>query len=276
MVSCAACFIGDFAMHPLVNTAVRAAHKAGDYIARNVDRVDTLKISQKAANDFVTNVDQQAEKIIIDTIRDLQPTHSFLCEESGYDGDSDFQWIIDPIDGTTNFIHGNPQFAISIALKIRDELEVGVIYDPLRQELFTAKRGEGAQLNDRRIRISQQRELPSALIGTGIPFKADAPLDDYFAMLKAVTKQQTNIRRAGSAALDLAWVAAGRLDGFWELGLQPWDIAAGILLIHEAGGRVSDMHGRDPLKTGNVVAGNPKIHNALLRTVSPYMPRATK
>jgi len=260
-------------MHPLVNTAIRAAHKAGDYIARNVDRVDTRKISRKGTNDFVTNIDQQAEQLIIETIRDLQPEHSFWGEEGGKVGESDFQWIIDPLDGTTNFIHGNPQFAVSIALQIRGELEVGVIYDPLRQELFTAKRGEGAHLNDRRLRVSQRHELAGSVIGTGIPFKDLEPLDDYLAMLKAVIKQQTEIRRAGSAALDLAWLAAGRLDGFWELGLQPWDIAAGLLIVKEAGGMSSDLHGGDMLKTGNVVAGNPKIHPALLRTVSPYLPR---
>lgn len=259
-------------MHPMLNIAVRAARSAGDIISRSVERLDTLTIEVKAQNDFVSEVDHRAEQEIINVIKKSYPDHSFMAEESGESGDSEYQWIIDPLDGTTNFLHGFPQFAVSIALKHKGKLEHGVIYDPMRQELFTASRGGGAQLDGRRLRVSQQRNLDGALLGTGFPFKQQQHLDAYLNTFKALFPMTAGIRRPGSAALDLAYVAAGRLDGFWEIGLSPWDMAAGVLLIREAGGLVSDFGGGDDyLQTGNVVAGGPKVFKAILQTIQPHL-----
>ncbi|HFE32469.1 MAG TPA: inositol-1-monophosphatase [Gammaproteobacteria bacterium] len=260
-------------MHPMLNIAVRAARRAGNHIARASDDIDRLDIVTKAPNDFVSQVDQQAEQIIIEILRDAYPDHSILAEESGEQGnDPEYQWIIDPLDGTTNFLHGFPQFAVSIALKVRGRLEQAVVYDPMRQELFTASRGAGAQLNDRRIRVSKHRGLDGALLGTGFPFKQQHHLDAYLATFRALFPMTAGIRRPGSAALDLAYVAAGRLDGFWEIGLSPWDSAAGALLIQEAGGLVSDFGGGNAyLDSGNVVAGNPKVFKAILQAIRPHL-----
>lgn len=255
-------------MHPLLNVAVQAARKAGNVIARAVDRVDTLTVSSKGRNDFVSEIDHLAEAEIIKTIHRAYPAHGFLAEESGSQGSEEFVWIIDPLDGTTNFLHGFPQFAVSIALQVKGRLEQAVIYDPMRQELFTATRGSGAQLNDRRIRVGKLASLDTALLGTGFPFRKMDHLDDYLAIFRALLPATAGVRRAGSAALDLAYVAAGRLDGFWEYGLQPWDMAAGALLIQEAGGIVADFSG-DPdfMATGNLVGGNAKIVKALLQVI---------
>lgn len=263
-------------MQPLLNIGVRAARRAGDIIVRNINRLDSIKISSKGRNDFVSEVDRQAEADIIATIRRSYPDHAFLAEESGEQGQSDFVWIIDPLDGTTNFLHGFPVFAVSLALARRGTIEHGVIYDPMRQELFTASRGEGALLDGRRIRVSGQRSLDSALIGTGFPFRGkEAWLDAYMPMLQAVIKATAGVRRPGAASLDLAYVAAGRLDGFWELGLKPWDMAAGSLLIQEAGGLVTDLSGgADFLERGDVLAGNNRIHQALAQLVGPLLPEA--
>jgi len=259
-------------MQPMLNIAVRAARNAGNIIARSVDRLDQLTVTVKAENDFVSEIDRQAEQEIIYTIRKAYPNHSILAEESGSDGDNDFVWIIDPLDGTTNFLHGFPQFAVSIGLKHKGRLEQAVVYDPLRQELFTASRGCGAHLNDRRIRVSKHKELEGALLGTGFPFKQQQHLDAYLNTFKALFPMTAGIRRAGSAALDLAYVAAGRLDGFWEIGLNPWDMAAGVLLIQEAGGLVSDFSGgNDFLTTGNIVTANPKVFKAMLQKIRPHL-----
>jgi len=256
----------------MLNIAVRAARNAGNIIARSVDRLDQLTVTVKAENDFVSEIDRQAEQEIIYTIRKAYPNHSILAEESGSDGDNDFVWIIDPLDGTTNFLHGFPQFAVSIGLKHKGRLEQAVVYDPLRQELFTASRGCGAHLNDRRIRVSKHKELEGALLGTGFPFKQQQHLDAYLNTFKALFPMTAGIRRAGSAALDLAYVAAGRLDGFWEIGLNPWDMAAGVLLIQEAGGLVSDFSGgNDFLTTGNIVTANPKVFKAMLQKIRPHL-----
>jgi len=240
--------------------------------------MSSIQVDAKAHNELVTEVDRAAENEIIETIRKSYPDHSFLGEETGSHGHSDFQWIIDPLDGTTNFVHGYPQFAVSIALRQRGRLEHGVIYDPMRQELFTASRGTGAQLDGRRIRVSARRDLTGALIGTGFPYRANAVwMDEYLQMMKAVTESVAGIRRPGAAALDLAYVAAGRFDGFWELGLAEWDLAAGVLLVREAGGLVSDLRGgEDYLKTGNIVAGSPKVFAALVRTLAPHVPAALR
>jgi len=262
-------------MQPLLNIAVRAARRAGDLIVRNLDRSRELEVSVKQRNEFVTEVDRQAEQEIIGLVRSFHPDHAFLGEESGATGSSDFVWVIDPLDGTTNFLHGFPQFAVSLALRFRGRLELGVVYDPLRQELYTALRGSGAQLDGRRLRVSDRRDLEESLIGTGFPYRENARLETYLDMFRAVTRRTRGIRRPGAAALDLAYVAAGRLDGFWEMGLKEWDLAAGCLLIAEAGGMVTDLRGGGRhLETGDVVAGNPRVHAALLRELAPFVPAA--
>jgi myo-inositol-1(or 4)-monophosphatase len=260
-------------MHPMLNIAVRAARTAGDLIVRHLDRVDQLTVTSKHRNDFVTEVDRQAEQAIIRVLRKAYPDHGILAEESGTQTGDEYCWIIDPLDGTTNFLHGFPQFAVSIALRNQGRIEQGVVYDPLRQELFTATRGSGAQLNNRRIRVSRLTGLEGALLGTGFPFKMQEYLDAYLAMFRSLFTDTAGIRRAGAAALDLAYVAAGRLDGFWEIGLKPWDMAAGALLIQEAGGIVGDFAGGHTfLDNGNVAAGNPKVFAAIIRAIRPHLP----
>lgn len=263
-------------MHPMLNIAVRAARSAGNVITRYLGRLDTLSITSKQRNDFVSEVDQLAEQEIIAVLRKAYPGHGILAEESGRQGGNDeYQWIIDPLDGTTNFLHGFPQFAVSIALKHRGRLDQGVIYDPVRQELFTASKGAGAQLNNKRIRVTGRKGLDGALLGTGFPFRQQQHLDAYLNMFRAVFADTAGIRRAGSAALDLAYVAAGRLDGFWEIGLSEWDMAAGVLMIREAGGLVTDFDGgEDYLETGNVVAATPKLHHILLQAIAPHRGKA--
>jgi len=254
---------------PIINIAVDAARAAGIIITRAQKRLDTIKIAEKQPNDFVTEVDQRVEEEIISIIKKAYPSHGILGEEGGEIEGNDYKWIIDPIDGTRNFIHGFPHFAVSIAVMHKNRLEHGVIYDPMRQELFTATRGKGARLNDHRIRVSPRKQLEGALFGTGFAYRhqnKDNPLADR--ILTAITSVSQDFRRAGSAALDLAYVACGRLDGFWELGLKPWDMAAGILLIKEAGGIVCDPQGgEDYFKTGNIVAANPAILRKFLHTI---------
>jgi myo-inositol-1(or 4)-monophosphatase len=268
------------ALHPLINIGIRAARRAGTVITRGLNRLDTLDVTSKSRNDFVTDVDRQAEQEIIATIRHFYPGHGILAEESGASaaaGTEEFVWIVDPLDGTTNFLHGFPQFCVSIAVQQRGRIEHAVIYDPLRQELFTASRGGGAQLDDKRIRVSKSRGLEGALIGTGFPYRANLRwLDSYLAMLKAVALETAGVRRPGSAALDLAWVAAGRTDAFWELGLSPWDTAAGSLLITEAGGRVGTLTGAEYALGGDILAGSPKTYEALIALLAPHVPADLK
>lgn len=262
-------------MRAQLNIAVRAARAAGDLMMRHMARGETIKVAQKGSNDFVTQVDRAAEQVIVDQIIQAYPDHAILGEEYGRSGnsESDYEWIIDPLDGTTNFIHDNPQFAVSIAMRYRGTLEIGVIYDPLRQELFTAERGQGAQLDGKRIRVTQARDLDNGLVGTGFPYSNFEHLDAYMAMLKKVIKNTAGVRRPGSAALDLAWMAAGRLDAFWELNLKPWDIAAGALLIKEAGGMVADISGSSlDLERGHIVAGNARTLAALMKMIGPHVP----
>lgn len=259
-------------MQPMLNIAIRAARSAGDLILRSSDSIGQLRIDQKGKNDYASEVDRMAEREIISIIRAAYPDHAILAEESGEHQGNDFVWVIDPLDGTTNFLHGFPQYAVSIALKHKGRLEVGVIYDPLRDELFTAKRGGGATLNNRRLRVTQQPSLKGALLGTGFPFKTDLHLKAYVNMFSALTMECAGIRRAGSAALDLAYVAAGRLDGFWEIGVMEWDMAAGILLIKEAGGVVTDFSFNDNyLQSGNLIAGSPKMHQLMYQLIEPYV-----
>jgi myo-inositol-1(or 4)-monophosphatase len=250
-------------MQALLNTAIKAARRGGDTALRYVNRLHQLKVKSKAENEYVTQADHAAEEAVIDTIRERYPDHAFLAEERGEVGESEFVWIIDPLDGTTNFIHGFPVFAVSVALRIKGRLELGVVYDPNRQEIFSAIRGQGAQVDGHRIRVSGRSDLSGALIGTGFPYRSKARAKEYLRMLERVLMNTAGIRRPGAAALDLAYVAAGRLDGFWEYGLQIWDIAAGTLIIREAGGLVSDLQDDDYLQSGNVLAGSPKIHDAL-------------
>ena len=260
--------------HPNLNIAVRAARRAGEIILRGLEQRGQLKVDVKGHNDFVSEVDRRAEAAIIEVLQNAYPDHGFLAEESGAQGKKKaHQWIIDPLDGTTNFLHGHPQFAVSIGLQHQGRLEHAVIYDPLRDELYTASRGGGAYLNDRRIRVSTMSSLDGALLGTGFPFKDEGILEIYLETFRALFTRAAGIRRAGSAALDLAYVAAGRLDGFWEFRLKPWDIAAGALLIQEAGGLVSDIHGNpEYMHSGHVVAGNPKLFKHLLKTLKECIP----
>ena len=264
-------------MHPMLNTAVKAARRAGNIISRATRNLDIIAVREKAANDFVSEVDRDAEHAIISTLHEAYPGHAILAEESGASGTSEYRWIIDPLDGTTNFLHGFPQYAVSIALEHRGIVTQAVVYDPGSNDLFTASRGRGAFLNEARIRVSKRLHLKSGLVGTGFPFKELAHIDPYLAMLKDVMKSTAGVRRAGSAALDLAYVAAGRLDGFWEIGLAPWDMAAGSLLITEAGGLVGDLEGNESwMETGYIVAGSPKVFGELLQLIAPHVTPALK
>ena len=260
-------------MHPMLNTAVKAARRAGTIIMRHLDRLETLTIETKGRNDFVSEVDRMAEAEIIHILHTAYPSHGILAEETGSQAGDDYLWIIDPLDGTTNFLHGYPQFAVSIALQHKGRLEQAVVFDPFKNELFTATRGNGAQLNDRRIRVSRTQDLDKALLGTGFPFRSHQHLETWINTLRDLLLRSSDIRRAGSASLDLAHVACGRFDGFWELGLSPWDMAAGCLLIHEAGGIVSDFAGGAGfLTSGNILAATPRIHEIMLARIRTHLP----
>jgi len=261
-------------MHPMLNIATRAARQAGTIISRSIDYLDTINVQTKSQNDFVSDVDHRAEQEIINVIRSAYPSHGILAEESGSSPGDEYLWIIDPLDGTTNFINGFPHFAVSIALQHKGKLVQAVIFDPVRNELFTATRGSGAQLNNRRIRVTSRNGLQGALLATGFPFKEPhlQNLDIYLETFKALLPNTAGIRRAGSAALDLAYVAAGRFDGFWELGLNKWDMAAGILLIQEAGGLISDFSGQDDyFESGNIVCAGPKVFKCMLQGIHPFI-----
>ncbi len=256
-------------MQPMLNIAVKAARAAGQVIVRHVGRLEGLTVQNKQPNDFVSEVDHLAEREIIRVIQRAYPDHAILAEESGGQGRSDYEWIIDPLDGTTNFLHDFPQFAVSIALRHQGRLEQAVVYDPVKEELFSASRGGGATLNNRRVRVTTLKDLNGALLGTGIPFREDQDLDAYLKTLRALLPGTAGVRRAGSAALDLAYVAAGRLDGFWEYGLNPWDMAAGLLLVQEAGGLVGTPDGgHDVMARGDVVAAGPKVFKTMLQRLA--------
>ncbi|KTD65791.1 inositol monophosphatase family protein [Legionella spiritensis] len=260
-------------MHPLLNIAVTAARQAGDIIVRHIEQIDRIKVTAKNNTEYFSEVDIKAEQAIISAIHKAYPEHGIMAEESGmHNPDADHLWIIDPLDGTNNFLHGFPFFSVSIACKIKNRIEHGVVYDPLRHECFSASRGSGARLNDRRIRVSKQTQLQTALLGTGFPFRNPPLAKKHLPTFEALIGKCGGIRRTGSAALDLAYVASGRLDGFWEFGLRPWDIAAGSLLIKEAGGLLSDMQGgEDYLKQGDVIAATPKVFKSLLQTLLPVI-----
>jgi myo-inositol-1(or 4)-monophosphatase len=256
----------------MLNTAVKAARRAGNLINRATRNLDVLSVRTKGANDFVSEVDHEAERSIVEMLHAAYPDHAILAEEGGATGRSDYVWIIDPLDGTTNFLHGFPQFAVSIALMHRGVLSQAVVYDPTRNDLFTASRGRGAFLNETRIRVSRRARLADALVGTGFPFRQFTHLDAYLGILREVLQKSPGVRRAGAASLDLAYVAAGRLDAFWEFGLAPWDMAAGALLILEAGGLVGDLEGNDGyMDSGNICAGNPKVFAQLVQLIGPHL-----
>jgi len=259
-------------MNPFLNTAIKAARLAGRVISYNAEQLDRLTVTAKGHADFVSEVDTQAEQEIIRTIKDAYPDHAIFAEESGKSAGNEFEWIIDPLDGTTNFLHGIPQFAVSIAMREKGVLKVAVVFDPIKDELFTAVKGEGALLNDHRIRVSGTKDMEYALLATGFPYKDMKNLELWTDCFRSLLPETSGVRRAGSAALDLAWVAAGRYDGFWEFDLNAWDIAAGILLIEEAGGMVSEVDGgRDHLLSGDIMAANPAIYRKMLRKLTPIL-----
>ncbi|HBV21778.1 MAG TPA: inositol monophosphatase [Nitrosomonas sp.] len=265
-------------MHPMLNIAVKAARRAGDIINQASRNLDLLNVSRKSHSDFVSEVDGAAEEAIIRILRDSYPDHAILAEESGVRGNienAEYLWIIDPLDGTTNFLHGFPQYSVSIALKHKGVLNKAVVYNPNNNELFTASRGGGAYLNNQRLRVSKRIRLEDCLIGTGIPFRDLTHVEAYLKIFKDVIPRVAGIRRPGSAALDLCYVAAGRYDGFWEIGLAPWDMAAGCLMIQEAGGLVGDLEGNDTfLESGQIIAGNPKVFSQLLQIIRPHLSQA--
>lgn len=258
-------------MHAMLNVAVMAARRGGDTLIRNLNKLDKLKVELKGRNDFVSEADLAAERAVISAIHKNHPDHAILAEESGQIGDSEYVWIIDPLDGTTNYLHGFPVFCVSVAVTHKGRLEHGVVYDPLRQELFTASRGQGAQLDGHKIRVSGSSNLERALIGTGFPYRdSNEAFDPYINMLIKAMRNTTGIRRAGAAALDLCYVAAGRLDAFWETGLLPWDLAAGTLIIRESGGIVSGLDGSENfMDSGHVLCGSPKIYSGLAKLFGP-------
>jgi myo-inositol-1(or 4)-monophosphatase len=262
------------ALHPMLNIAIKAARSAGAIINRASLDLDRLQVNTKAPNDFVTEVDHAAEAAIIDTLLAAYPGHGILAEESGTTRgarDSDYVWIIDPLDGTTNFIHGLPTYAVSIGLAFRDQIQQAVVYDPARNDLFYASKGRGAFLNDKRLRVSKRNRMADALIGTGFPFRKGDDFSRYLRMFETVMKGCAGLRRPGAAALDLCYVAAGWYDGFFETGLSPWDVAAGSLLVTEAGGLVGNFTGEaEFLHQREVVAGCPKIYGQLVQMLAPH------
>ena len=262
------------ALHPMLNVAIKAARAAGAIINRASLDLDIIKVGAKAYNDFVTEVDHAAEAVIIKTLLEAYPQHAILAEESGKEHgnqSSDYQWIIDPLDGTTNFIHGLPIYAVSIALAFRGQVQQAVVYDPTRNDLFHASKGRGAFLNDRRLRVSRRTRLSDSLVGTGFPFRRGDNFKRYLKLFEDVMQQTAGVRRPGAASLDLCYVAAGYYDAFFETGLSPWDVAAGSLIITEAGGLVGNFTGEsDFLHQREVLAGTPKIYAQLVPLLTPY------
>ncbi|WP_375752781.1 inositol-1-monophosphatase [Vibrio sp. HN007] len=260
-------------MHPMLNIAIRAARKAGNHIAKSLENAEKIQTSQKGTNDFVTNVDKEAEAIIIDTIKSSYPEHSIIGEEGGLiEGkDKDAQWIIDPLDGTTNFVKGFPQFSVSIAVRLNGRTEVACVYDPMLNELFTAQRGSGAQLNNARIRVNPIKDLQGAILATGFPFKQKQHSETYFKIMSSLFVDCADFRRAGSAALDLCYLAAGRVDGYFELGLKPWDMAAGELIAREAGAILTDFSGgTNYMQSGNLVGSSARGVKSILTTIREH------
>jgi myo-inositol-1(or 4)-monophosphatase len=254
-------------MNPLQNVAVMAARRGGNVLIRYLQKIDKLKVEKKGHNDFVSEADHAAEAAVIEVIRRHYPEHAILAEESGAQGDSDTVWIIDPLDGTTNYLHGFPVFCVSVGVQVNGRVEAAAVYDPMRQELFAASRGNGATLDDHKIRVSGRQDLDHALVGTGFPFRqGDTETEPYLAMLGKIIRNTAGVRRPGAAALDLCYVAAGRLDAFFETGLKAWDLAAGALIIREAGGIVSGLDGSENyFESGHVLCGTPRVYSGLAK-----------
>lgn len=260
-------------MNPILNTALKAARKAGSMMARAANNLAAVKVDSKAFNDFVSDIDRESERIIIETLKEAYPHHKITTEETGSHGNAraEYEWIIDPLDGTTNYLHGHPQYAISMALLQKGQPQEALVFAPERNDLYMASRGQGALLNDRRIRVSNRIDLNQCLIGTGFPVVDQSMMDSYLAILRAFLERTAGARREGAAALDLCALACGRFDGFFEFSLKPWDIAAGALIAREAGAIVTDMQGEQSwLETGNIVAANPKILAQMLQIIAEH------
>ena len=261
-------------MHPMLNTAIRAARTAGDLIIRSWERVGDFPVDTKGHHDFVTDVDRAAEQRIVEILHKAYPDHAILGEEGGSHAEgARYRWIVDPLDGTTNYLQGLPHFAVSIALEVDGKLEQAVIYDPAKNDLFTASRGSGAQLNERRIRVAERKSLEGTVLATGFPFKHPDLIEPFLDTLRSFLRHTSGVRRWGAAALDLAYVACGRYDGYWEHRLNPWDIAAGTLIVREAGGMVTDFGGGgDFFRTGNILAASPRVHPPMLTEIGQRVP----
>jgi len=263
--------------HPILNIATNAALIAGDTLRQELHKVASIPVMRKARHDYVTEIDKTSEQQIVREIKRYHPDHAFLCEESGAQGDNDYVWIIDPLDGTSNYLHGMPHFCISIALQVKGRTEHAVVYDPMRDEMFTASRGGGAHLNNTRLRVSDRISLDTAILATAFPFRQRGMMATYTGIFSDVFKKVEDIRRYGAAALDLAWVAAGRMDAYFELGLQPWDVAAGALLVREAGGVVADFDGSDNVEAASSVLAAPyKLMTPLRQMIEPRWAKSKK
>lgn len=265
---------GNLPMNPILNTAFKAARKAGDMMIRASNNLSAIKVDSKAFNDFVSDIDRMSESILIEALKEAYPQHKITTEESGSHGKAraEYEWIIDPLDGTTNYLHGHPQFAISMALLHKGVLQEALVYAPERNDLYLASRGKGALLNDRRIRVSNRIELNQCLIGTGFPVVDQSMMDTYLAILKDFLSKTAGARREGAASLDLCALATGRFDGFFEFNLKPWDIAAGALIAKEAGAIVTDMQGEQNwLDSGDIVAANPKVLAQMLQIIGTHL-----
>ncbi|HEY5774827.1 MAG TPA: inositol monophosphatase family protein [Xanthomonadales bacterium] len=263
--------------HPTINIAINAAHIAGDLMRQEFPKVASIPVTQKARHDYVTEIDKSSEAQIVREIKRYHPDHAFLGEEGGAHGDSDYVWVIDPLDGTSNYLHGIPHFGISIALQIKGRTEHAVVYDPMRDEMFSASRGGGAHLNNTRIRVSARTSIDSAIVATAFPFRQRGMMSVYTGIFSDVFKKIEDIRRNGVASLDLAWVAAGRMDAYFEIGLKPWDVAAGALLVREAGGVVTDFDGKDAVEESHSILAAPyKLMTPLRKIIEPRWAKARK
>jgi len=263
--------------HPTLNIAINAAHIAGDILRQELHKVATIPITRKARHDYVSEIDKASEAQIVREIKRYHPDHAFLCEEGGEQGEGDFVWIIDPLDGTSNYLHGMPHFGISIAMQEKGRTKIAVVYDPMRDEMFTASKGGGAHLNNTRIRVSARTTLDSAIVATSFPFRQRGMMGTYTGIFSDVYKKIEDIRRYGAASLDLAWVAAGRMDAYFEIGLKPWDVAAGALLVREAGGVVSDFEGSDAVEHSHSILAAPyKMMTPLRQIIEPRWAKAKK
>jgi myo-inositol-1(or 4)-monophosphatase len=263
--------------HPTLNIAINAAHIAGDLMRQELHKVATIPVTRKARHDYVTEIDQTCERQIVREIQRFHPDHAILGEEGGEQGESEYVWIIDPLDGTSNYLHGMPHFAISIAMQFKGRTQHAVVYDPMRDEMFTASRGGGAHLNNTRMRVTDRITLDNAIIATAFPFRQRGMMSTYTGIFSEVFKKVEDIRRYGAASLDLAWVAAGRMDAYFEIGMKPWDVAAGALLVREAGGVVSDFDGSDAVEKSNSILAAPyKLMTPLRQIIEPRWAKAKK